>query len=89
VVGSHVHNYERYSRDGVTYLVSGGGGAKPIPVPRLFGEQSRLKTSVNFHYLRFVLEDERLTGTMVRFEASARAGDPWTEPDHFEVNAKQ
>jgi hypothetical protein len=89
VVGSHVHNYERYSRDGVTYLVSGGGGAKPIPVARLFGEQSRLRTSVNFHYLRFVLEGERLTGTMVRFEASGHAGDPWTEPDHFEVTAKK
>jgi hypothetical protein len=88
VVGSHVHNYERYSRDGVTYLVSGGGGAKPFPVFRMSGEQSRLRTSVNFHYLRFVLDGERLTGTMVRYEASGRAGEPWTEPDRFEVGAK-
>jgi hypothetical protein len=88
VVGSHVHNYERYNRGAVTYLVSGGGGAKPVPAVRLFGELSRLTTSVNFHYLRFVLEDERLSGTMVRFDSDDRTGNPWTEPDHFEVRAR-
>jgi len=88
VVGSHVHNYERYYRNGVTYLVSGGGGAKPVPAFRLFGERSKLKTSVNFHYIRFKLEKDRLSGTMVRFDADDRSGDPWTEPDHFEVRAK-
>jgi hypothetical protein len=88
-VGSHVHNYERYSRDNVTYLVSGGGGAKPFPVFRMFGEQSKLRTRVNFHYLRFVLDGERLSGTMVRFDALGHAGDPWSEPDHFELSAKK
>src|SRR5947208_891892 len=74
VVGSHVHNYERYERDGVTYLVSGGGGAQPVPALRMFGELSRLTTAVNFHYLRFTLDAERLTGTMVRFDAADRSG---------------
>lgn len=87
VVGSHVHNYERYLRDGVTYLVSGGGGAKPHPAFRFFGELSQLKTSVNYHYIRITLEDGRLTGTMVRFEASGRSTQPWSEPDRFEINA--
>lgn len=85
VVGSHIHNYERFERDGVTYLVSGGGGAEPLPVLRMSGELSRLRTSVNFHYLRFTLQGERLTGTMVRFAPSAKGGDPWSEPDRFEV----
>jgi hypothetical protein len=88
VIGSHVHNYERHRRDGVVYLVSGGGGAKPVPDLRMFGELSQLRTSVNFHYLRFTLENDRLRGTMVRFDASALAGDAWSEPDHFEVTAK-
>jgi hypothetical protein len=88
VVGSHVHNYERYYRDGVNYLVSGGGGAKPVLTLRLFGERSKLKTSVNFHYLRFRLENGRLTGTMERFDADDSGGNPWTEPDHFEVTAR-
>ena len=90
VIGSHVHNYERYYREGVTYLVSGGGGAKPVPAVRLFGELSKLKTSVNYHYLRFVLDGDRLTGTMVRFDASLdRSHDPWSEPDRFEIRARQ
>jgi hypothetical protein len=69
VVGSHVHNYERYKRGGVTYLVSGGGGAKPVPAVRMFGELSRLRTAVNFHYLRLVLKNDRLSGTLVLFDA--------------------
>jgi acid phosphatase type 7 len=89
VIGSHVHNYERYYRDGVTYLVSGGGGAKPVPAARMFGELSKLKTSVNYHYLRFVLDGDRLTATMVRFDAAVDSThDPWSEPDRFEVTAK-
>jgi hypothetical protein len=89
VVGSHVHNYERFERDGVAYLVSGGGGAKPVPVLRMSGELSQLKTSVNFHYLRFTLQRERLTCTMVRYDASDKSGDPWNEPDRFEVDARE
>ena len=89
VVGSHVHNYERYRKNGVTYLVSGGGGAKPVPALRMFGELSQLKTRVNFHYIRFELRDDRLLGTMVRFDAEGHSGDPWTEPDHFAVSARR
>jgi acid phosphatase type 7 len=89
VVGSHVHNYERYARDGVTYVVSGGGGAKPVPAPRMFGELSHLKTGVNFHYLRLTVSDDRLTGTMVRYDAAKPAGaQAWTEPDRFEIRAR-
>jgi hypothetical protein len=89
VVGSHVHNYERYARDGVIYVVSGGGGAKPVPAPRMFGEQSHLRTAVNFHYLRLTVESDRMTATMVRYDAAKVAGpEAWTEPDRFEVRAK-
>jgi hypothetical protein len=88
VVGSHIHNYERFRRDEVTYLVSGGGGAKPVPVLRLFGELSKLDTSVNFHYIRFRLDSGDLQGTMVRFDPNRPADAAWTEPDRFEVKAK-
>ena len=33
VVNGHIHNYERFERKGITYLISGGGGAKPYPDP--------------------------------------------------------
>ena len=88
VVGSHVHNYERFRRGEVTYLVSGGGGAKPVPALRLFGELSKLGTAVNFHYIRFRLEGGELQGTMVRFDPKQPAESAWSEPDRFEVNAK-
>src|SRR5208283_4605852 len=88
VVGSHIHNYERFRRADVTYLVSGGGGAKPVPVLRLFGELSKLDTAVNFHYVLFRLERGDLQGTMVRFDPNRPAETAWTEPDRFEVKAK-
>jgi acid phosphatase type 7 len=92
VIGSHVHNYERYARDGVTYIVSGGGGAKPVPAPRMFGELSHLRTGVNFHYLRLTLSDDRLIGIMVRYDAAkaakAASAAVWTEPDRFEIRAR-
>jgi hypothetical protein len=88
VVGSHIHNYERFRRGDVTYLVSGGGGAKPVPVLRLFGELSKLNTTENFHYIRFRLEDGDLQGTMVRFDPARNSETAWTEPDRFEVKAR-
>jgi acid phosphatase type 7 len=88
VVGSHVHNYERFLRADVTYLVSGGGGAKPVPVLRLFGELSKLGTAENFHYLRFRLEGGVLQGAMERFDPERHDETAWTEPDRFEVKAK-
>jgi hypothetical protein len=88
VVGSHIHNYERFLRRDVTYLVSGGGGAKPVPVLRLFGELSRLHTAENFHYMRFRFEGGVLQGSMVRFEPGRNAETAWTEPDRFEIKAK-
>jgi len=88
VVGSHVHNYERFRKHDVTYLVSGGGGAKPVPAFRMFGELSRLHTSTNFHYLRFTLEGDRLSGVMVRFDPFVGSAEAWTEPDRFEVRAR-
>jgi hypothetical protein len=88
VVSSHIHNYERFRRDDVTYLVSGGGGAKPVPVLRMFGELSKLDTAENFHYIRFRLERGDLQGTMVRFDPGQNAETAWTEPDRFEVKAK-
>jgi hypothetical protein len=88
VVGSHVHNYERFRKHDVMYLVSGGGGAKPVPAFRMSGELSRLRTSTNFHYLRFTLAGDRLSGVMVRFDPAVGSAEAWTEPDRFEVRAR-
>jgi hypothetical protein len=57
-------------------------------VLRLFGELSKLDTAVNFHYIRFRLESGILQGTMVRFDPNRPGETAWTEPDRFEVEAK-
>ena len=32
VINGHIHNYERFVRKGVKYVISGGGGAEPYPI---------------------------------------------------------
>ena len=32
VFSGHIHNYERFERHGVEYVVTGGGGAVPYPI---------------------------------------------------------
>ena len=59
-----------------------------MPVLRLFGELSRLDTAENFHYIRFRLEGGKLQGVMVRFDPGRNGETAWTEPDRFEVKAR-
>jgi acid phosphatase type 7 len=89
VVSGHIHNYERFERDGVVYVVSGGGGARPHPVIRGSADLYRAHLTPNFHYLRFTLGDGRLSAQMVRLEDS-RAPSPhvWAVRDSFEVTAR-
>jgi 3',5'-cyclic AMP phosphodiesterase CpdA len=89
VCAGHVHNYERFERDGVLYLVSGGGGAKPLPVvKREPSDRYADPDFPNYHYLRFELRGERLSGEMVRLaDYEARAPHVWAVKDRFEVSA--
>src|ERR1700723_1416872 len=48
VSAGHIHNYERLSQDGVTYLVSGGGGATPYEVDRTARSPSHWQTRDRF-----------------------------------------
>jgi acid phosphatase type 7 len=89
VCSGHVHNYERFERDGVVYLVSGGGGAKPLAVHRGRADRYRDSAFPNFHYIRFELQGEHLTAEMKRL-ADYDAPSPliWTTKDRFELWAK-
>lgn len=88
VVAAHVHNYERFTRDEVSYIVSGGGGAKPTRVVRgpddLFGGD----TFPNYHYVKLVLDQDTLRGTMIRLDPLA-AAPAWTALDHFDIKARE
>jgi len=81
VVAGHIHNYEHLERNGIVYLVSGGGGAKPYAVDRTADDlYSAENTPINFHFLRFHVHSARLQIEMVRL---TDALDP--EPHQFKV----
>jgi len=87
VIGGHIHNYERFLRDGVLYLVSGGGGAAPYQVDRTPADLYQDTDFPNYHYLRFELRADALAGEMIRYGQGA-AGDPgqWQIKDRFELS---
>lgn len=89
VVSGHVHNYERFERGGITYVISGGGGAHPHPVLHMGGDRYRAHPSPNFHYVRFTLEGDRLSAEMVRLE-DHKAATPqvWKVRDRFQIEAR-
>jgi hypothetical protein len=89
VCSGHVHNYERFERNGVVYLVSGGGGAKPLRVYRGSSDRYRDSSFPNYHYIRFELQRGHLTAEMVRLEDySAPTPHEWAVKDRFELWAK-
>jgi len=88
VCAGHIHNYERREQGGVTYLVSGGGGARPYEVVREAEDRYSGPSFPNFHYLRFTLEGDVLRGEMVRLEDyDAPAPVNFVVRDRFEVRA--
>jgi acid phosphatase type 7 len=85
VFAGHVHNYERHEHHGVTYLVTGGGGAHAYPIERAASDPFR-STEVNYHYLLVSIGIDKVTITMKRLEL--KNGKPmWTEPDSTIVPA--
>jgi acid phosphatase type 7 len=86
VIAGHIHNYERFFQDGVVYLVSGGGGAKPYPVDRTPPDLYQNSEFPNYHYLKFVLSGKVLKGTMFRLSGS---GTPvWQAMDTFQIGTE-
>jgi len=87
VTAGHIHNYERFFQDGVVYLVSGGGGAKPRPIERLPADLYQDRAFPNYHYLRFVEDGNRLVVTMIRVADPDGAAPRWEEKDRFAIQA--
>jgi hypothetical protein len=93
VTAGHIHNYERAEVGGVTYLVSGGGGAHPYEVDRTAQDLYQDKDFPNFHYIRLelthsLLGKDALKATMFRLADPTAAVPEWQERDHFELKAK-
>jgi acid phosphatase type 7 len=86
VFSGHVHNYERQQHNGVTYFVTGGGGARPYPIERrpndpLYG------TNVNYHYLSVEVDHGNLKITMHRLDLTSGVA-VWTQPDSVAISVQ-
>lgn len=85
VFSGHVHNYEHQEHNGVTYFVTGGGGARPYPIERTPDDPLSGK-SVNYHYLLVEVDRGHLKITMHRLDLTSGAA-VWTQPDSVAISA--
>jgi len=77
VLMGHKHNYERLIVNGITYIVSGGGGGRLTAFrPPEPGSQ---KTVLARHFVLFEVDGEHLSGTAIDIDGNAI--------DHFELDA--
>jgi hypothetical protein len=89
VSAGHIHNYERFTEDGVVYLVSGGGGARPYEVDRTPTDQYQSGDFPNYHYVRFELHGDRVVGEMIRLDDhDAVKPKQWHSRDRFEITLR-
>lgn len=79
----HVHNYERHEHGGITYLVSGGGGAHAYPISRALDDPFQSK-EINYHYLLVEVERQQVKITMNRLEMTSNK-EVWTQPDSVTI----
>ena len=86
VFSGHVHNYEHHEHNGVTYFVTGGGGARPYPIERTPDDPLNGK-SVNYHYLLLEVDRGKLEITMHRLDLTSGAA-VWTQPDSVEISVR-
>src|SRR5215472_14678869 len=66
VIAGHIHNYERSIYEGVTYLVSGGGGAPPYFVERTPEDRYKSILFPNYHYVKLTISNGRIHADMYR-----------------------
>jgi Icc-related predicted phosphoesterase len=86
VFAGHVHNYDRHQVRGVTYFVTGGGGAHAYPIQRMPGDPFQ-SHDVNYHYLKVKLHGRKMKITMRRLELQPD-GAHWSEPDSTTLEAQ-
>jgi acid phosphatase type 7 len=85
VFNGHVHNYERHEHGGITYFVTGGGGAHAYPVPRKPDDLYQ-DPGINYNYLMAHVDHNHLTVTMNKLEIKD-GNEIWTQPDKVSITA--
>ena len=86
VAAGHIHNYQRFLEGGVVYLVSGGGGAKPVPVARTPADLFQDSSFPNYHYVKFTRDQHGLSAEMYRVQDPESAQPVWEVKDRFNVS---
>lgn len=88
VLSGHIHNYERFERAGITYIVTGGGGAKPYPIfVRGIEDLYRDTRFPVFHYLVFLIHGPHIAATMYRVDDPSSADPQMGVGERFTLDA--
>lgn len=80
----HVHNYERHEHGGITYFVSGGGGAHAYPIQRASDDPFQSK-EINYHYLLVEVDHQQMKVSMNRLQLEGERAT-WTIPDQVRIS---
>lgn len=83
VFSGHVHNYERYEHHGVTYIVTGGGGATPYMVAR-GPEDGYRELGPTYHYCTVEVNGPKIEINMMKFE-QVNGQTTWRKADSVVV----
>jgi len=90
VFNGHIHNYERFERLGVEYVITGGGGAKPYPVLYRGGGDLYQDTAFPvYHYLVVDVADHQLHAVMWKVKDPDAATLEAEAMDRFAITAKR
>ncbi len=88
VFNGHIHNYERFERNGVEYVITGGGGAEPYPV--LLRGEADLYQDTGFpvyHYLTLDVSNHQLHAVMWKVKDPDAANLEVEKKDEFTIAA--
>ncbi len=88
ISAGHIHNYERNLYEGVVYLVSGGGGAKPVYVERTPEDLYQSVLFPNYHYVKLTIANGKLHGEMYRISNPEAKDLTFELKDSFDIAAK-
>jgi hypothetical protein len=89
VFNGHIHNYERFEMNGITHVISGGGGARPYPI-FIRGDQDlyRARTYPNFNYVVITLAGKHAEAKMYRVVDPDAAQKTVELQDSFTLDAR-
>jgi acid phosphatase type 7 len=89
VFNGHIHNYERFEVNGITHVITGGGGARPYPI-FIRGDEDlyRARTYPNFNYLVITLQGKHAEARMYRVVDPDAAQKTVELKDTFSLDAK-